>query len=88
MVKKINGQPDLAKQVAALTEQNAILSDEVRTLRKKIERYFLMSNIWTIVKIIFIVGPIIVAFIYLPPLFKDLIAEYQQVLPNTQKILR
>ena len=78
----------MAKQIAALTEQNAILSDEVRTLRKKIERYFLMSNIWTVVKIIFIVGPVIIAFIYLPPLLRDFLGKYQQLMPPTQNILR
>lgn len=45
---------------------------------KKIERHMLFSTISTVLKFIFIVAPIILAIIYIPPFVKGLMPQINQ----------
>jgi len=62
-----------------LLEQQAVLQEEVSRVKKKLERYILWSYIGTAFKLLLILAPIIVAFIYLPPLIRD----YTNTAPGT-----
>lgn len=67
-----------------LARQNEELIGEVRLLTKKIKQYLLFTQVMTILKVIFIVVPIILAVIYLPPMLKNFLAPYQNLLnPNS-----
>lgn len=58
------------KQIKELLKQNLELTQEVKEMLRKIKRHMLWSKIWSILKISLIVVPIILGFIYLPPLIQ------------------
>ena len=62
-----------------LLEQQALLQEDLSRVKKKLERYILWSYIGTAFKLLLILAPIIVAFIYLPPLIRD----YTNTAPGT-----
>ncbi len=63
-----------------LLRENLLLTREVYRSAKKTQRYILFAQIFTIVKIIIIVGPIILAVIYLPQIIREAIATYSELL--------
>lgn len=68
----------------SLAKQNEELIGEVHLLTKKIKQYLLFTKVMTILKVIFIVVPIILAVIYLPPILKNFLSPYQKLLnPNS-----
>jgi len=68
------------QEMLALMRENAELTREIYNITKKTNRYILFAQIFTIVKVILIVGPIVIAIIYLPPLLREALGTYQNVL--------
>ncbi|MFH1412676.1 MAG: hypothetical protein ABIG10_01450 [bacterium] len=69
-----------------LLEKNLVLTEEIHETVKKIRKYIVMTQILGIIKFIIILAPIIFAIIYLPPLLKSLMSQYQDVLPGGFKL--
>lgn len=83
IAKSDNSKNVTNENLAQLLGQNLMVSEEILQLTKKIRRFVIYSQIASVVKIILIVGPLIVAAIYLPPYISSLINQYQNVLsPN------
>ncbi len=59
-----------------LVKENLYLSREIFEQTKKVRRYILVGQIFSVIKTILIIGPIIVAIIYLPPLIRELFGTY------------
>ena len=53
---------------------------EIYKATKKIEKYLLWMKVMSILKILIIVIPTILAIIYLPPLLKQTLKPYQELL--------
>ena len=68
------------EQIKKLLEKNLELNAEIYEMVKSIKSYVFWARIFGILKILIILVPIIIAFIYLPPLFKDLFVQYQDLL--------
>jgi hypothetical protein len=68
-------------KVAAILEQTAAIQEDLAKLTKKVSRYILMARISAVIWLILIIGPIIAGIIFLPPLIKDMVAPYQELLP-------
>lgn len=62
-----------------LLEQQIVLQQDLFVVKKKLERYILWSYLGTAFKLLLILAPIIIAFIYLPPLIRD----YTNTAPGT-----
>lgn len=69
-------------KLQAILEQNAAIQEDLAKLTKKVSHYILMARISTVIWLVLIIGPIIAGIIFLPPLFKDLMASYQSILPS------
>jgi hypothetical protein len=54
--------------------------DEILKISRDIKKYMYWQNIWAIVRILVIVIPIIIGFIYLPPLLRDSFQSYSSLL--------
>ncbi|MDD4902499.1 MAG: hypothetical protein PHE24_05185 [Patescibacteria group bacterium] len=67
---------DLKQSLEKLTK----LSEENHQMLKSIKRHFIWQKIVSVFYFIIIVGPIIWAIFYLPPLIKPLISQYQDLL--------
>ena len=72
--------PEENKNLESLLQENLRLTREIRELAEKTRRYLLFSQIFSVVKIILIIGPLILALIYLPPLLKAAVKSYGEIL--------
>lgn len=68
------------EKIKKLLQENIKYSKEILKLSVKIRRYIFFAQIMTVIKIIIIVVPIILAFIYLPPYLEDLIEKLNDLL--------
>lgn len=68
------------KSLEELLAENLMLTREIYERTKKTQRYILFGQIFTIVKMILIVGPIILAILYLPQLVREAVGAYSDLL--------
>ncbi len=54
-----------------LVRENIKVSQEILSLTKYIKKYIIWQKIFSWIKLFLIVVPIVLAFIYLPPVLKD-----------------
>jgi len=72
-----SGQPDeLLKLLRTSLEQNK----EILKISRDIKKYMRWQNIWGTLRLLLILGPIILGFIYLPPLINQYIDSYKTLL--------
>ena len=72
-----NNQP---KNLNELLQANLERSEEILQISKDIKRYIRWQQIWGILRFLLIVIPIIIGFIYLPPLIMEAIESYKSIL--------
>jgi len=69
-----------AESIGELVRQNLELTQELLKQMHSVRRYIFWQRMISIFYIIIIVGPIILGIFYLPPLLKDAIGSYQELL--------
>jgi len=67
-------------EIKKILKQNAEAIDGIQTRLQKIEKYMRWQRSWAILKVLIIAVPIILSIIYLPPLFRDALEEYKELL--------
>lgn len=73
-------------EIKEIIEQNAEINQDIQTRLKKIENYLKWQKIGTIFNILIIVAPIVLGIIFLPPLFREVLKSYQELLGTGQQI--
>ena len=68
------------EEIKQLLEQNLEYNKAIYEMAKKTKRYMLIVQIMGVLKILIIVVPLVLAFIYLPPLLKNFMAPYQELM--------
>jgi hypothetical protein len=68
------------QEILKLLKENLAISQENLHLTRKIQRYLLWQRIIGWFYFVLIIGPLILAIIYLPPLIKSTINQYQSLL--------
>lgn len=63
-----------------LLELNLQKNEEILKISRDIKSYIKWQNIWSVLRFVLIVVPIILGFIYLPPLLKDVFTSYKDLL--------
>lgn len=71
--------------IEELIKKNLELTQELKKQMEKIRRYFFWQRVLSIFYLIIIIGPIILGLIYLPPLLKNVVAPYQELLGGANK---
>jgi len=66
--------------IAKLLQANLERSEEILKLSQEIKSYIRWQNIWSILRFVIILIPIILGFIYLPPLIKEAFQSYKSLL--------
>lgn len=67
-------------EVKNLLEENLRLTKEIHQMSRKISRYVAFQKVLSVIYILLIIVPIIISVIYLPPLIKNIISPYQELL--------
>jgi hypothetical protein len=58
-------------------EENLKQTQEIKEMTKYIKKYVVISQIFGVIKLALIIVPIVLGFIYLPPIFRDLMEQYR-----------
>jgi hypothetical protein len=64
-------------------EENLRLTQEIHDMTHKIKSYITFQKILSVFYLLIIVVPIIISIIYLPPLLKNIVGPYQELLQGT-----
>ncbi|MDD5290582.1 MAG: hypothetical protein PHZ04_00505 [Patescibacteria group bacterium] len=67
-------------EIKKLLEENLKLTAETHKMVKKIKSYMFWQNVWSFLKVLIVVVPIILGIIYLPPLLKGVFQQYKSLL--------
>ncbi|HAI74344.1 MAG TPA: hypothetical protein DCS28_02235 [Candidatus Moranbacteria bacterium] len=67
-------------EVKNLLEENLRLTKEIHQMSRKISRYVAFQKVLSVIYFLLIIVPIIISIIYLPPLVKNIISPYQELL--------
>ena len=78
--------PDTIQQLKELIEKNLALTEALAVSVKKINTYIRWQWAFFVLKVIVIAVPIILGIIYLPPLLKQSLAPYQELLGTVQNV--
>ena len=70
----------MEEEIKKLLKENLKLNQEIYKMVKGIKSFLFWQRIWGVIKILIIVAPIIIGIIYLPPLFKQVMGQYQSLL--------
>jgi len=73
------------ESIEELVRQNLELTRELAKQMRSVRRYFFWQRILSVFYLIIIIGPIIIGIFYLPPLLKNVIAPYQELLGGANK---
>jgi len=76
----IENLSSMEDEIKKLLEKNLELTEEVHKMVKSVKSYMLWQNIFSFLKILIIVVPIVIGIIYLPPLLKGVFQQYQSLL--------
>ncbi len=67
-------------KIEKLLEKNIEMTKEVYQMTKKINKFVFWQKIFQTINILIIVVPVVLGIIYLPPLLKGVVGQYQKVL--------
>lgn len=65
------------EDIKKLLEQNLAKNEEIYQLMKRLKSYLLMNQIFGVIRLLIIVVPLVLALIFLPPLFKQFMSQWQ-----------
>jgi len=75
-----NAAEPSSRELARLLQVNLTRSDEILAAVKGIKSYIRWQQIWSVLRFLIIIIPIVLGFIYLPPLIKDALESYRSLL--------
>lgn len=71
------------EEIKKLVEKNLELTEEIHRMTKKINSFIAFQKVMSVVYFLLIVIPLILSFIYLPPLIGNIVGQYQDLLGNS-----
>lgn len=74
------------EEIKKLLEQNFKLTQEIYVMTKKIKNYVTFQKVMSVIYILLIIVPIILSIIFLPPLIKNYMGQYQELLGGDYSI--
>src|SRR6056297_3382977 len=77
----------MSEEIKKLVKKNLELNQEIYEMLKSVKRYVLIQQIFSVLKILIIVIPIILGIIYLPPLFEKYIPQINKTVEQYQSLL-
>jgi hypothetical protein len=74
------------QEIKELLKENLKLNKEIHEMVKSVKTYIVWQRVWFVLKILIIAVPLILGFIYLPPILSDMFERYKETLSVFQSI--
>ena len=68
------------QELKKLVKKNLELNKEMHDMVKYIKKFIIFQQIFGVIKVLLIVVPLVLGIIYLPPLIKDALKQYQSLI--------
>ena len=68
------------EEIKKLLKKNLELTEEIHGMVKSVKRYVIWQRVFSILKILIILVPIILGIIYLPPIAKRAYEQYKEIM--------
>lgn len=68
------------EEIKKILEKNLKLTEEIHEMAKSIKSFMMWQRIFSFLKILIIVVPIVIGILYLPPLLKNVFKQYGDLL--------
>ena len=68
------------EELKQLLEPSLEKNEEILKISKDIKKYIKWQQIWSMLRFVLIIVPIVLGFIYLPPLLRDVLDNYRSLL--------
>jgi len=66
-------------ELKELVKKNLEVTNDIHEIAIYVKKYIFWQKIFGVLKLFFIIVPIIISIIYLPPLLKQLLAQYESI---------
>jgi hypothetical protein len=87
IVKNLNEDVPLTdNDLREMVQKNLQLSEEMHAMMKKMDHFIFWSRFTSFLKIFLIIVPLALSFIYLSPLLKNTLSQYQELLDMGQTV--
>ena len=70
---------DLITQQNELLRRNLEMSEKILEKTEIIKKYIKWQKIWSIIRLLIIAIPLIIGFLYLPPIIKNYLSQYSSL---------
>ncbi len=74
------------EDIKKLLEENLAMTRELQASVAKIRSYMMWQRVFSFMYFLLVVGPLILALIYLPPLIRPYLQQYNQILQDYSQI--
>ena len=71
---------EISEELSELLRVNLDKNEEILKISRKLDTYLKWQNVWGILRLLVILVPIILGFIYLPPIIKEFFQSYQSLI--------
>ncbi len=68
------------RELKELLEKNLALTEEIHEMTHKIKRYITFQKVLSFIYFLLIVVPLVLGAIYLPPLIKNMVGQYSDLI--------
>jgi len=68
------------EDIKSLLEKNLKMTEEIHAMVKSMKSYIFWQRIFSVLKLLLIIIPIVLALIYLPPFLEEIFAQYESLI--------
>jgi len=68
------------EEIKILLEENLKLTKEIKETTRYIKRFIVWQQVFSILKVVIFVIPVVLGIIYLPPILAQLMGDYQKIM--------
>lgn len=78
--KNQNSETNNSEVLLKLLQSNLEKTEEILKISRETRKYIKWQNIWSTVRLVLILAPIIIGFLYLPSLLEEYFSSYKTLL--------
>ncbi len=86
-VTPVSGDWKQMDEMKKMLNENLALTEDIHKMTKKINNFVIMSRVFTFIKVLIILIPLLIGIFYLPPIVKNMIPKVKSVIEQYKELL-
>ena len=84
-INEESGSTGNKEEMRQMLEENKKMLQEILKNSKKMNHFIISQQVFGFLKLLVIIVPLVLGYLYLTPLLKDALAQYQEILSMTEE---